>query len=232
MTPDTSADVISELDATRQHTGGRIAWLAVQAIAQLTRAADPEIATVRLRYDQDGDAVFMAPGGGFYAADGTDLAEAGLPAPACLARAYRSPRDTAIILDQLTTQIRPFCTWLDETNGGTWLDVTTDLDAAEPDLLMADGGKRLFVSLALSLDGPPAAGVALYLPIPVSGIDARHGLQSHPCAGAWQYDGRNGGGHEIFTCTGGHQLIAPHPGGLHACTALCAGTEIPAPRPA
>jgi hypothetical protein len=231
MTPDTIAEVISELDAARQHTGGRIAWLAVQAIAQLTRAADPEIATVRLRYDQDGDAVFMAPGGGFYAADGTDLAEAGLPAPACLARAYRSPRDTAIILDQLTTRIRPFCTWLDETNGGTWLDVTTELDAAAPELLMADGDKRLFISLALSLDDPARAGTALALPGP-PGIDARHSPQPHPCAGAWQYDGRNSGGHEIFTCAGGHQLIAPHPGGLHSCTAPCARTEIPAAYPA
>lgn len=232
MTPDTTADVITELDAARQHLGSRIAWLAVQAIAQLTRAADPEIATVRLRYDQDGDAVFLAPGGGFYATDGTDLAEADLPAPACLARDYRSPRDTAIILDQLTARIRPFCTWLDETNGSTWLDVTTELDAAAPELLMPDGGKRLFVSLALSLEGPPAAGTALYLPVPLRGIDARHSPQPHPCAGAWQYVGRNAGGHEIFICTRGHQLIAPHPRGLHACAAPCARTEIPAPRPA
>ncbi|MGH3403342.1 MAG: hypothetical protein ACRDRJ_12730 [Streptosporangiaceae bacterium] len=232
MAPDTTAHVIDELDAARRDIGSRIAWLAVQAIAQLARAADPEIATIRLRYDQSGDAVFMGPGRGFYAADGTDLAEADLPAPACLARAYRSPYDTAAILDRLTEQIRPFCTWLDETNAGTWLDVTTELDAAEPDLLMDDGDKRLFVGLALSLAGPPAAGDALYLPIPVHGVDARHSPQPHPCASAWQYDGRNAGGHEIFTCTSGHRLIAPHPSGLHACAAACAGTEIPAPHPA
>jgi hypothetical protein len=222
---------LEPLVATRDFAGSQIAWLAVSAIALHARNADPEITTVLLYWDEDGDQAFMSPGN-FYALDGTDLHEADPAVPAGPGP-RRELRDTRIALDQLTEAIRPYCTYLDETNTGTWQDVTTEL-AHGGDELLGDGDKRLYVALVLALDGPPRLHPVLSATGIPPVIDARHDPQPHPCPGAWQYAVRNDGGHEVFTCTGGHHLIAPHPlpPGRHQCTAACLTTEIPAASPA
>ncbi len=217
------------LAAARDYFGSQIAWLAVSAIALHARNVDPEIATVLLYWDEEGDQAFMSPGN-FYAADGTDLHEAdpgepGSPGP------RREQRDTRIALDQLTELIRPFCRYLDETNTGTWQDVTTELAPGGGELL-DNGDKRLYVGLVLGLDGPARPEAAVAVPGVPGIMDARRDPQPHPCPGEWECAGRNSGGHEVFTCTGGHCLIAPHPvPGRHECTAECArpGTSVPSP---
>ncbi len=195
------------LDEARGDIGGKIAWLAVRAIALRARAADPEISVIRLFWDEDGDHAFMSPLT-YHAAGGADLAGAAL--------------------DQLTEAIRPACTYLDETNTGAWQGVTTELDF-DGEHLLGDGDKHLYVSLALSLDGPARPGTGLALPR-LPDLDARHRPQPHPCAGDWEYAGRNRGGHEVFSCTGGHRLIAPHPAqDRHTCAAACGVPHIAAP---
>ncbi len=206
---------LGPLAQARDYMGGQIARLALLAIAQLSREALPGAAAIQLYRDAQGD---MAPGT-FYDADGADLYTE--------ARAVnRSDARRAAMagMDQLTDRIRPYCAWLDAANAGTWLDLVSDCDPSGQ--LLPDGDKRLYVALILGLAVQAAPGPVIAAGI-VEVIDARHGARPHRCAGAWAYAGLNDGGHQVFTCSSGHRLIASHPAGGHQCDAACAEARIP-----
>lgn len=228
-TPQGAEKTIRVLNEARSDFGSKIAWKAVWAIAQHARNANPEIAWIDLWPDHEGEAYFVRPLA-HYAADGTDLALANPPAGA--ARVPREPGDRwqdEQALRLLTRQISPLCRELDETNSGTWQEVTTEPGDGEVIAISDDHGYRLHVNLVLGLDGPSGTRmVTRFLP----DLDARIAPQAHPCAGTWTYEGLNIGSHEVFACTGGHRLIAPHPDGFHACTGACPATTIATPYPA